>query len=90
MQGLRYFKSEYACIAFYIFFCFQNMRNKQTDIGGFADYAKNVAQYKRNQRVFQERMEYIKSLFEVDIGYLTDIMPFVFVMTETTKSAKNM
>ena len=44
----------------------QNMRNKQTDIGGFANYAKNVTQYKRNQRSFQERMEYIKSLFEVN------------------------
>ena len=41
------------------------MRNKDTSIGGFADYARNVTKYKKNQRSYQERMEYIKALFEV-------------------------
>ena len=41
------------------------MRNKDTSIGGFADYARNVNKYKKNQRSYQERMEYVKALFEV-------------------------
>lgn len=41
------------------------MRNKDTSIGGFADYARNVNKYKKNQRSYQERMEYVKGLFEV-------------------------
>ena len=42
------------------------MRNKETSIGGFADYARNVNRYKKNQRSFQERVEYVKALFEVN------------------------
>ena len=41
------------------------MKQKDTDIAGFAIYAKNVSQYKKNTMMYQQRIEYIKSLFEV-------------------------
>ena len=47
------------------------MRNKETSIGGFADYARNVNRYKKNQRSFQERVEYVKALFEVNTAALS-------------------
>ena len=47
------------------------MRNKETSIGGFADYARNVNRYKKNQRSFQERVEYVKALFEVNTADLS-------------------
>ncbi|KAK2146291.1 hypothetical protein LSH36_618g01031, partial [Paralvinella palmiformis] len=42
----------------------ENMKQKDTDIAGFAIYAKNVSQYKKNTMMYQQRIEYIKSLFE--------------------------
>ena len=51
--------------------CMQNMRNKDTSIGGFADYARNVNKYKKGQRSYQERVEYIKALFEVRLAVVS-------------------
>jgi len=41
------------------------MKNKSTDIESFARYAKQVNQYKKNTGAYQQKVEYIKSLFEV-------------------------
>lgn len=43
------------------------MKDKSTDTGGFSSYAKEVSKYKKNQRIYQEQMEYIKALFEVSL-----------------------
>ena len=44
------------------------MKDKDTTIGGFAIYAKNISQYKKNTPHYQQRVEYIKSLFEVSVN----------------------
>ena len=48
------------------------MKDKQTNIGGFAVYAKNVSAYKKAQPSYRERVEYIRSLFEVGAIHLLE------------------
>ncbi|XP_013418883.1 dynein heavy chain domain-containing protein 1-like [Lingula anatina] len=43
----------------------QNMRDKKVSMDAFAVYAKQITQYKKNSQQFQQRVEYIKSLFEM-------------------------
>ncbi|XP_041347210.1 uncharacterized protein LOC121367129, partial [Gigantopelta aegis] len=43
----------------------QNLKKKHASVGAFAIYAKNYYQYKKNMPNYQQRIEYIKSLFEV-------------------------
>ena len=45
---------------------FQTLKQQVTDIGGFAMYAKNQARYKKATPHFQQSVDYIKSLFEVN------------------------
>ena len=41
------------------------MKNKTSEISQFAQYAKQVSMYKTNTGGYQQKVEYIKSLFEV-------------------------
>ena len=43
----------------------QNMKDKQTSMGGFAAYARNMNSYKANIHNYHRTVDYIKSLFEV-------------------------
>ncbi|XP_069111191.1 dynein heavy chain domain-containing protein 1-like isoform X1 [Argopecten irradians] len=48
----------------------QNMKDKRASVDAFARFAKNFNIYKKNAPQYQQRMEYIKSLFEVvRMGY---------------------
>ena len=50
----------------YLFVClFQNLKEKQNSVDCFADYAKNFNMYKKNTSSYQQKVEYIKSLYEV-------------------------
>ncbi|XP_052798483.1 dynein heavy chain domain-containing protein 1-like isoform X5 [Mya arenaria] len=42
-----------------------NMKNKEPEVDMFATYAKNYNQYKKNTASYQQKVEYIKSLYEV-------------------------
>ncbi|KAK2191138.1 hypothetical protein NP493_59g03001 [Ridgeia piscesae] len=42
-----------------------NMKDKQTSMGGFAAYARNMNSYKANIHNYHRTVDYIKSLFEV-------------------------
>ena len=53
----------------YLFY-FQNMKDKQTSMGGFAAYARNMNSYKSNIHNYHRTVDYIKSLFEVGITNL--------------------
>jgi len=46
------------------------MKKKEPDVDQFATYAKNYNQYKKSTPTYQQKVEYIKSLYEV----CTDIM----------------
>ena len=41
------------------------MKNKHSDVDRFATYAKFYNQYKKNTTSYQQKVEYIKSLYEV-------------------------
>lgn len=41
------------------------MKDKRETVESFAQFAKNYSQYKKNTVQFQQRVEYIKSLYEV-------------------------
>lgn len=41
------------------------MKDKQPSVDMFATYAKNYNQYKKNTATYQQKVEYIKSLYEV-------------------------
>ena len=41
------------------------MKNKQTTLGEFAEYAKNIHKYRNDMSSYQQLVEYIRSLFEV-------------------------
>ncbi|KAI0211602.1 hypothetical protein LSAT2_003574 [Lamellibrachia satsuma] len=43
----------------------ENMKDKQTSMGGFAAYARNMNSYKSNIHNYHRTVDYIKSLFEV-------------------------
>ena len=43
----------------------QNMKDKRENVESFALFAKNYQQYKKNTLQYQQRVEYIKSLYEV-------------------------
>ncbi|XP_060599368.1 dynein heavy chain domain-containing protein 1-like [Ruditapes philippinarum] len=43
----------------------QNMKDKNASVDQFATYAKNYNQYKKNTASYQQKVEYIKSLYEV-------------------------
>ncbi|CAL1542050.1 unnamed protein product, partial [Lymnaea stagnalis] len=43
----------------------KNMSDKKTDVLSFASLAKNFTNYKKNTVQYQQRVEYIKSLYEV-------------------------
>ena len=43
------------------------MKDKQQSVDTFAMFAKNYNQYKKNTSSFQQKVEYIKSLYEVKI-----------------------
>ncbi|XP_048242736.1 dynein heavy chain domain-containing protein 1-like [Haliotis rufescens] len=43
----------------------QNMKDKRSTVDAFAVFAKNFSQYKKNTITYQQRVEYIKSLYEV-------------------------
>ncbi|XP_064648692.1 dynein axonemal heavy chain 6-like isoform X2 [Lineus longissimus] len=43
----------------------KNLQNKDTALDKFAKYSKNVHEYKKNMISYQQRSDYIKSLFEV-------------------------
>ncbi|ESP00380.1 hypothetical protein LOTGIDRAFT_173233 [Lottia gigantea] len=43
----------------------KNMKDKRPIVSAFAIFAKNYSQYKKNTPQYQQRVEYIKSLFEV-------------------------
>ena len=43
------------------------MKNKTSEISQFAQYAKQVSMYKTNTGGYQQKVEYIKSLFEVRV-----------------------
>ncbi|GFO14607.1 dynein heavy chain domain-containing protein 1-like, partial [Plakobranchus ocellatus] len=43
----------------------KNMTDKRADVSSFASFAKNFTHYKKNTLQFQQRVEYIKSLYEV-------------------------
>ncbi|KAK6166840.1 hypothetical protein SNE40_023452 [Patella caerulea] len=48
----------------------KNMKDKKPVVSAFAVFAKNFSQYKKNTPQYQQRVEYIKSLFEViRMGY---------------------
>ena len=49
----------------------QNLEKKEAAIGGFAIFAKNVSRCKKNTAQYQQRLEYIKSLFEVHYNTLS-------------------
>ena len=52
-------------IIIYLFAFFQNLKEKQNSVDCFADYAKNFNMYKKNTSSYQQKVEYIKSLYEV-------------------------
>lgn len=41
------------------------MKDKRSTVDAFAVFAKNFSQYKKNTITYQQRVEYIKSLYEV-------------------------
>jgi hypothetical protein len=43
----------------------QNMKDKKDNVESFALFAKNYQQYKKNTLQYQQRVEYVKSLYEV-------------------------
>lgn len=43
----------------------QNLRKKDSSMAGFAIFAKNYTTYKKNGPQYQQRVSYIKSLYEV-------------------------
>ncbi|XP_035825634.1 dynein heavy chain domain-containing protein 1 [Aplysia californica] len=43
----------------------KNMTDKREDVSSFASFAKNFGHYKKNTVQYQQRVEYIKSLYEV-------------------------
>ena len=43
----------------------KNMTDKRADVSSFAAFAKNFGYYKKNTVQYQQRVEYIKSMYEV-------------------------
>lgn len=41
------------------------MKDKNSEIAAFALYARQVSEYKKDTGAYQQKVEYIKSLFEV-------------------------
>ena len=49
------------------------MKNKQTTLGEFAEYAKNIHKYRNDMSSYQQLVEYIRSLFEVSRDKVTSL-----------------
>ena len=47
-----------------------NLKKKHASVEAFASYAKHYYQYKKNMPSYQQRIEYIKSLFEVRLEFI--------------------
>lgn len=47
-------------------FVLQNLKKKHSDVDRFASFAKNYNQYKKNTTSYQQKVDYIKSLYEVN------------------------
>ncbi|KAH3716383.1 hypothetical protein DPMN_059105 [Dreissena polymorpha] len=62
------------------------MKNKQPSVDLFATYAKNYNQYKKNTTSYQQKVEYIKSLYEV--RRLLDILAWRFQRPFTRSKVK--
>lgn len=48
----------------------QNMKDKEPSVSSFALFAKNFNDYKESTLQFQQRVDYIRSLYEVGLQFV--------------------